>query len=244
MSNNKPVVPYAELKMSKKEQVAKMFNNIAPRYDLLNRVLSLGIDRWWRYIAINRLKEVQPKTILDVATGTADVALATMRLKPHKVVGIDISAQMLELGKQKIQQRNLQNIITLMQGDAENLPFDNNSFDAITVAFGVRNFENLEKGLAELFRVLKPGGKLVVLEFSKPKIFPMKQLFSIYFTYVLPFIGKLISKDSHAYTYLPESVQAFPEGNNFTGILQQTGFKSTQCTPLTFGISSVYTGIK
>lgn len=241
---NKPIVPDATSQLGKKEQVEKMFDNIAPRYDLLNRVLSLGIDRWWRYVAINRLKAIQPKTILDVATGTADVAIATMSLKPEKVVGIDISEQMLALGKEKIKLRNLEHIITLQQADAENIPFEDNSFDAITVAFGVRNFEHLEKGLSELYRVLKPSGKLVVLEFSKPKVFPIKQLFGIYFKYVLPFIGKLVSKDNQAYTYLPESVQAFPEGNVFVQILQQTGFKQTLCTPLTLGISSIYTGIK
>lgn len=230
--------------MGKKEQVAQMFDNIAPSYDLLNKLLSLGIDRWWRYKAINQLKELQPKNILDVATGTADVAIATIRLNPHAVTGIDISNQMLEIGREKVKKLNLASKITLLQADAENLPFESNTFDAITVAFGVRNFENLDKGLAELYRVLKPSGKLVVLEFSKPKIFPVKQVFNIYFKYVLPFIGKLISKDKSAYTYLPESVQAFPEGTNFTNILQQTGFKLTKCTALTLGISSLYTGVK
>lgn len=230
--------------MGKKEQVAQMFDNIAPSYDLLNKLLSLGIDRWWRYKAINQLKDLKPKNILDVATGTADVAIATMRLNPDTVTGIDISNQMLDLGREKIKKLNLSSKITLLQADAENLPFESNTFDAITVAFGVRNFENLDKGLAELYRVLKPSGKLVILEFSKPKIFPVKQVFNIYFKYVLPFIGKLISKDKSAYTYLPESVQAFPEGTNFTNILQQTGFKLTKCTALTLGISSLYTGVK
>ncbi|OWY22727.1 bifunctional demethylmenaquinone methyltransferase/2-methoxy-6-polyprenyl-1,4-benzoquinol methylase UbiE [Sphingobacteriales bacterium UPWRP_1] len=221
-----------------------MFNNIAPRYDFLNRLLSLGIDRWWRWRAINQLKDKKPQTILDVATGTADVAIAAMRLKPISVTGVDISEQMLALGKEKVKKLNLQNKITLQIADAENLPFPDNSFDAITVAFGVRNFENLQKGLAELLRVLKPSGKLVVLEFSKPKIFPVKQLFNIYFKYILPLIGKVVSKDNSAYTYLPESVQAFPEGKQFIQILQQTGFKLTTCTQLTLGISSLYTAEK
>lgn len=241
---NKPVVPDSESQLGKKEQVEKMFDNIAPKYDFLNRLLSLGIDKWWRYVAINKLKPVQPKTILDVATGTADLALASLRLKPEKVIGIDISEQMLAIGKEKVKACKQENIITLQQADAENLPFEDNTFDAITVAFGVRNFENLQKGLSELHRVLKPSGKLVVLEFSKPKIFPVKQLFGIYFKYILPFIGKLVSKDNKAYTYLPESVQAFPEGNEFVSILQQTGFKQTICSALTLGISSIYTGIK
>lgn len=244
MENKQPVVPYAQSGLGKKEQVAQMFNNIAPRYDFLNRLLSLGIDRWWRWRAINQLKSKQPNTILDVATGTADVAIAAMRLNPQNVTGIDISEQMLEFGREKVKKLNLQNKITLLKADAENLPFADNSFDAITVAFGVRNFENLQKGLAELQRVLKPSGKLVVLEFSKPKIFPVKQVFNIYFKYILPLIGKVISKDSSAYTYLPESVQAFPEGKQFTHILQQTGFKLTTCTPLTLGIASLYTAEK
>jgi len=244
LENKQPVVPYTQSELGKKQQVAQMFNNIAPRYDFLNRLLSLGIDRWWRWRAINQLKDKKPQTILDVATGTADVAIAAMRLKPISVTGVDISEQMLALGKEKVKKLNLQNKITLQIADAENLPFPDNSFDAITVAFGVRNFENLQKGLAELLRVLKPSGKLVVLEFSKPKIFPVKQLFNIYFKYILPLIGKVVSKDNSAYTYLPESVQAFPEGKQFIQILQQTGFKLTTCTQLTLGISSLYTAEK
>jgi demethylmenaquinone methyltransferase/2-methoxy-6-polyprenyl-1,4-benzoquinol methylase len=238
------VVPYKESELGKKEQVAQMFDNIAHRYDLLNRVLSLGIDKIWRYRAINQLKDIKPKTILDVATGTADVALAAMRLKPRKIMGIDISEEMIAIGREKIAKKKLNHIIHLQKADAENLPFENNSFDAITVAFGVRNFENLEKGLAELRRVLKEDGKLVVLEFSQPKAFPVKQLFGFYSTYILPQIGKMVSSDSSAYTYLPESVKAFPEGNAFLDILHSQGFKSTKWISLSFGISAIYTAQK
>lgn len=240
----KTVVPYKNSELSKKEQVAQMFNNVASRYDFLNHLLSMGIDYWWRHLAINRLKEKQPQTILDVATGTGDLAIALMRLKPEKVVGVDISEGMLELGKKKVKQKKLEDKIELKVDDAENLSFADNTFDAITVSFGVRNFEHLEKGLAEFYRVLKPNGRLVVLEFSKPKAFPIKQLFGFYFKYILPNIGRLFSEDKSAYTYLPESVQAFPEGTAFTQLLSQNGFKSTTCTELTFGIASLYVGDK
>lgn len=244
MTNLKEVVPYKTSSNSKKEQVATMFNNIAHRYDLLNHLLSLGIDKWWRWRMINQLKDIQPKSILDVATGTGDVALASMRLKPTKIIGVDISKEMLAVGKEKIIAKDLENTIDLQLGDAENLAFTNNSFEAITVAFGVRNFEHLEKGLGELYRVLRPKGKLVVLEFSKPKMFPIKQIYNAYFTYVLPLIGKFISKDQSAYTYLPDSVKACPEGETFLNILQTIGFKSTKCINLTFGICSIYVGSK
>ncbi len=224
--------------------MAKMFDNIAPRYDFLNHLLSLNIDHYWRWRMINRLKDLQPKKILDVATGTGDVAIAAMRLKPEQIVGVDISAEMLEYGKVKMKKRKIDKIVTMQFGDAENLDFPDNSFDAITVAFGVRNFENLRKGLQELNRVLKPKGKLVVLEFSKPKAFPIKQFYNFYFKYILPFVGRLFSSDSSAYTYLPASVQAFPEGTEFVKILSETKFKSTSQTPLTFGISTLYEGIK
>ncbi len=242
--NKEVVVPYQESELGKKKQIAQMFDNIAPRYDLLNRLLSLGIDNWWRWRAINQLKSLQPKEILDVATGTGDLALAMMRLNPDKVMGVDISEEMLAVGREKIRKRGLQEKIELRVGDAENLPFDNNSFDAVTVSFGVRNFENLEQGVTELYRVLKPGGKLVVLEFSKPKRFPIKQLFGFYFKYILPTIGRLVSSDDSAYTYLPASVQAFPEGAAFTDILIHSGFKTSQCIELSFGICSIYTGQK
>ncbi len=242
MSNT--VKPY-EAEGSKKKQVTKMFDNIAPYYDFLNRFLSLGIDTIWRKKAINTLKAKDPKMILDVATGTADVALEmTKRLNPDKIIGLDISAEMLEVGRKKIKKKELDNVIELTLGDSENLPFEDNTFDAITVAFGVRNFENLENGLSEMRRVLKPTGRLVVLEFSKPTIFPFKQLFNFYFAYILPSIGKITSKDPRAYKYLYESVQAFPDGSKFVDILEKTGFKSNQCTALTLGICSIYTGEK
>lgn len=238
------VKPYTD-REDKKGQVSKMFNKIAPYYDFLNRLLSLGIDTIWRKKAIDQLKNEQPKFILDVATGTADVALETVkRLHPHKIIGIDISTEMLEIGRKKISKRGLDTVITLQEGDSENLPFADNTFDAITVAFGVRNFENLEKGLLEMRRVLKTNGKLVVLEFSKPSIFPIKQLFNLYFKYLLPLIGRLTSKDPRAYQYLYESVQAFPDGNDFVNILSKTGYKSNQCIPLTLGICSIYSGQK
>lgn len=238
------VKPYAE-QGNKKGQVSTMFNRIAPYYDFLNRFLSLGIDTIWRKKAIDLLQSEQPKLILDVATGTADVALETVkRLQPDKVIGIDISTEMLEIGKKKIKKRGLDTVIELQEGDSENLPFADNTFDAITVAFGVRNFENLEKGLTEMRRVLKDNGKLVVLEFSKPSVFPIKQMFNLYFKYILPTIGRLTSKDPRAYSYLYESVQAFPDGDDFVNILSKTGYKSNQCKPLTLGICSIYSGQK
>ena len=221
-----------------------MFNNISGRYDFLNHFLSLGIDIIWRKKAVKELKDLQPKHILDIATGTGDFAIEALSLKPDKITGVDISEGMLSIGRQKITKMKLDHKIELQMGDSEKLLFDDNTFDAVIVAFGVRNFENLEKGLADMCRVLKPGGKVVVLEFSKPVGFPMKQLYSFYFKYILPIIGRLISKDQAAYTYLPESVKAFPDGSLFTGILDRVGFKNTICKPLTFGICSIYTGIK
>jgi len=238
------VVPYKEDHSGKKEQVARMFDNISGNYDFLNHFLSLGIDTLWRRKAIRQLIEVRPKLILDVATGTGDFAVEALRLNPDKIIGIDISEGMLEMGRKKMAKRGLDSKIELRSGDSEKLPFEENKFDAIIVAFGVRNFENLEKGLSEMLRVLKPGGKVVVLEFSKPTVFPFRHLYHFYFRFVLPKIGRWVSRDSSAYTYLPESVQAFPDGKEFLGILSQLGFKNTSWTPLTFGISSLYTGIK
>lgn len=238
------VKPYNQSE-SKKNQVSSMFNRIAPYYDMLNAVLSLGIDTIWRRKAIQQLNKNQPKVILDVATGTADLAIETAKqLDPERIVGIDISTQMLDIGRTKLKKKSLDQLITLEEGDSENLPFEDNTFDAITVAFGVRNFENLEKGLKEMHRVLKPNGQLVVLEFSRPSIFPIKQLFNLYFKYILPRIGNLTSKDSRAYSYLYESVQAFPDGENFVNILSKTGYKSNQCKALTLGICSIYSGFK
>ena len=238
------VVPYKDEQSGKKVQVAKMFDNISGRYDFLNHFLSLGIDIRWRKKAILELAEIRPKLILDVATGTGDFAIQALALKPEKVIGVDISEGMLEVGRKKIKERHFDQIIELRSGDSENLPFEENKFDAVIVAFGVRNFEDLKKGLTEIFRVVKPGGKVVILEFSKPSRFPFKQLFNFYFKFVLPKIGKLISKDQAAYTYLPESVQTFPDWNDFLKILAGIGYKNAACRPLTFGISSLYTGIK
>lgn len=221
-----------------------MFDNISSQYDFLNHFLSLGIDIRWRQKAIQHLSAFQPKIILDVATGTGDFALQTLALRPSQVVGVDISEGMLEVGRKKMKARAVDQVIELRTGDSENLPFEENKFDAVIVAFGVRNFENLDKGLSEMLRVLRPGGRLVVLEFSKPTSFPMKQLYHFYFNHVLPKIGRWISRDAAAYSYLPESVQAFPDGADFVAILNRVGYNSIACKPLTFGISSLYTAAK
>lgn len=234
------VTPYKDQTTSKKEQVATMFNNIAPKYDFLNQLLSLGIHKGWRRKAVNLLKVISPKTILDIATGTGDFAIEAMKLNPDKVTGVDISEGMLKFGQEKINKLGLQNKIELKSGDSENLPFPDNSFDAITVGFGVRNFENLEKGINDIYRVLNKGGMISILEFSKPVKFPVKQLYKVYFRYITPAIGKLFSKDSSAYTYLPESVNAFPDGENFLSILRKAGFKEEKAIPVTFGIASIY----
>jgi demethylmenaquinone methyltransferase / 2-methoxy-6-polyprenyl-1,4-benzoquinol methylase len=238
------VLPYKEERESKKAQVAKMFNNISKNYDFLNHFLSMGIDRGWRRKAIQILKPFHPKQILDVATGTGDFAIQALELNPDKVTGIDISEGMLEIGRKKIQRKNITARIELLAGDSENLRFPENKFDAVTVGFGVRNFENLEKGLEEIYRVMKPGATLVVLEFSRPRRFPFKQIYNFYFKTILPKLGRMISKDKSAYTYLPESVAAFPDGMEFIAILNKIGFKKTACKSLTFGISAIYTGQK
>lgn len=238
------VLPYENSTLDKRGQVEQMFNSIASKYDFLNHFLSLGIDIYWRNRAIRLLKGTIPELLLDVATGTADFALTAHRSGAKKVIGIDISENMLAVGRSKIKNLKLDQNIELIHGDSENLPFETSNFDAITVSFGVRNFQNLEKGLTEMFRVLKPGGKMVVLEFSKPQKFPIKQIYNFYFKYILPKIGKLVSKDNSAYRYLPESVNKFPEGGKFVKILQEIGFKNTQCIPLTFGICSIYSGTK
>jgi demethylmenaquinone methyltransferase/2-methoxy-6-polyprenyl-1,4-benzoquinol methylase len=238
------VVPYKEESSSKKEQVAKMFDNISHRYDFLNHFLSLGIDKGWRRKAINYLKPYKPKMLLDVATGTGDFAIQALDLNPDKIIGVDISEGMLSMGRKKMTERKLDHKIELKSGDSENLPFGDNTFDAVTVAFGVRNFENLEKGLSEIKRVLKPKGRIVVLEFSKPSSFPFKQLYGFYFRNVLPRVGSWLSKDNAAYTYLPESVDAFPYGKDFLNVLTKLGFADVHARPLTFGISSIYTGKK
>lgn len=239
------ITPYKDNKSGKKEQVAQMFNNIARRYDFLNHFLSLGIDKVWRRKAIGYLKGInQNPRILDVATGTGDLAIAALKLNPKKVVGIDISQEMLNIGIHKIKKKNLEHIIELKKGDSENLEFDSDTFDGLTVAFGVRNFENLSKGLHEMNRVIKPGGKVAVLEFSKPKVFPVKQIYNFYFSAVLPTIGKIISKDQSAYTYLPESVSKFPEGESFIAELEKVGFTNCIFKPLSFGIATLYVAEK
>lgn len=238
------VLPYKEQEASKKEQVSQMFDNISPKYDFLNHLLSGGIDILWRKKAIKLLKAAQPKVILDIATGTGDFAIEALALKPEKIVGVDISEGMLNVGKEKIKKLGVDSIIEMQMGDSERLLFEDNTFDAVIVSFGVRNFENLEKGLTDMCRVMKSGGTCMVLEFSKPKAFPMKQLYNFYFKYILPIIGNMVSKDASAYTYLPESVQAFPDGKDFIAIFERSGFKQTQCIPLTFGISTIYIGKK
>lgn len=239
------VLPYKDTNTTKKEQVAKMFDNISAHYDFLNHFLSLGIDILWRKKALRLLKPENPKTILDVATGTGDFAIEALNiLAPEKITGVDISEGMLEKGREKLIKLKLTKKIELLYGDSEKLPFQDNTFDAVTVSFGVRNFENLEVGLKNIFRVLKPGGTCLILEFSKPRTFPVKQLYNLYFSNILPMVGKVISKDNAAYTYLPESVQAFPEGEEFIKIFENIGFKRTKWLSLTFGISSIYYGKK
>ncbi len=242
---NKTVTPYQNISSSKKEQVATMFNNISKTYDFLNHFMSFGIDIIWRKKAIAELKPMQPKHILDVATGTGDFAFEAIKiLKPEKIIGVDISEGMLAIADEKIRKKGLAKVFEVQKGDSEKLLFDDNVFDAVTVAYGVRNFENLEKGMSDILRVLKPGAMAVVLEFSKPKVFPIKQGYNFYFKYITPSIGKLFSKDARAYSYLPESVAAFPDGKAFTNLMDKVGFKNTKCKPLAFGICSIYTGIK
>ena len=238
------VKPYKDAQSSKRQQVEEMFDSIAPNYDFLNRVLSMGIDQGWRKKAINSLKEVNPKQILDVATGTADLAIAALKLNPDHITGIDISNQMLNVGRDKIKAKNISDKITLTQADSANLPFEDNKFDAITVAFGVRNFEFLQQGINQMYRVTRKGGKLAVLEFSNPKSFPFKQIYNFYFKHILPGWGGSISKSKTAYTYLPESVQHFPEGEQFAAYLKNAGYTQIKIQPLTFGICTLYTAVK
>jgi len=238
------VKPYQEVG-SKKEQVTNMFDNIAPKYDLLNRVLTLGIDTLWRKKAISMLNKSEHKKLLDVATGTADIAVEiNKQLSPDEIIGLDISPEMINYGNKKVAKLKLAEIISLEVGDSENMRFEDSYFDAVTVAFGVRNFGNLEKGLSEMHRVLRTDGKAIILEFSKPTIFPFKQLYNFYFQHILPFIGRKTSKDQKAYEYLYKSVQAFPDYENFGKILEQVGFRSVQWKSLSLGICTIYTGVK
>lgn len=244
MKEREQVVPIPQSGASKKEQISDMFDNIAPKYDLLNRVLSMGIDKSWRKKAVKTIQTIQPKTILDVATGTGDFAIMSASIQPKKIIGIDISVGMLKVGQEKIKKQGLDHIITLEKGDSENIHFDTDAFDAVTCAYGVRNFENLEKGLTEMCRVMRPGGRLAILEFSKPKAFPFKNIYNFYFNNILPRMGKTVSKDDSAYKYLPDSVKAFPDGQDFLDILTKCGFKDVQARPLTMGITTLYTGTK
>ncbi|MDP4267593.1 MAG: bifunctional demethylmenaquinone methyltransferase/2-methoxy-6-polyprenyl-1,4-benzoquinol methylase UbiE [Bacteroidota bacterium] len=223
-----------------KKQVSGMFDNIAGHYDFLNHFLSLSIDKKWRREAIDRLRDKHPQYILDVATGTADLAIKAAELKPESITGIDISIKMLSIGEEKIREKKLNNIIRLLEADCENLPFNDKSYDAVICAFGVRNFENLEKGLSEIYRVMKDDGKVVILEFSRPRRFPFKQLYNFYFKNILPLIGRIISKDVNAYKYLPETVYSFPVYNDFLKIMNKTGFIKTKFTALTFGVATIY----
>ena len=241
MSEVKPYRPEG----SKKEQVAEMFNAISPKYDALNRILSAGIDQSWRRKTLREIRATGALNLLDVATGTADLALALAKGIPgSEVVGVDISAGMLEVGRSKVRARDLEGRVRLDLGDGEQLPYEESSFGAVTVAFGVRNFENLEQGLRDMRRVLEPGGTLAVLEFSQPTAWPLRSLYLFYFKNILPRIGRMVSKDASAYTYLPNSVQAFPYGEAFAAKLREAGFKSVRVRPLTFGIASLYLAIK
>jgi demethylmenaquinone methyltransferase/2-methoxy-6-polyprenyl-1,4-benzoquinol methylase len=241
---SKSITPYKESSLSKKEQVAQMFDTISGNYDGLNRVISFGIDVQWRKKVLNLVSSSNPKMILDIATGTGDLAILMATTKAEKIIGLDISSGMLEVGKKKIAHKNLSDKIEMLLADSENMPFEDNTFDAITVAFGVRNFENLEKGLAEILRVLKPNGIFVILETSNPTKFPYKQGYHFYTKYILPLIGKLFSKDDVAYGYLSESASVFPFGEALNNILRKVGFINVVDRPQTFGVATIYSASK
>ena len=230
--------------IAKKEEVRNMFNSIAPKYDFLNHFLSFGIDYYWRRRILKRVKSIKPQSVIDIATGTADLAILISKAKPKKIIGVDISASMLQKGREKIFNKKLTHLIDLQLGDSENLSFDDNSFDLAMVAYGVRNFEDLDKGLMEILRVLKPGGTLLILEFSNPRKFPIKQLYKFYSFYILPIIGRLVSNDASAYTYLPESVAHFPAFEEMTEIMKDCGYINSNYSSLTGGISTIYQGNK
>jgi demethylmenaquinone methyltransferase / 2-methoxy-6-polyprenyl-1,4-benzoquinol methylase len=244
MAKHDNITPYEASDLTKKKQVEQMFDNISPKYDLLNRILSGGIDIQWRKDVIKMVKAAKPETILDIATGTGDLAIMMAKNTSAQITGLDLSAGMLEVGRKKVEAEGLNNRVTMIQGDSENLPFEDNTFDCVTVSFGVRNFENLEKGLSEIRRILKPGGTFVILEFSYPTSFPMKQLYTFYSKNILPAIGRLISQDQSAYTYLPDSVAAFPHGEEMKNILKNVKFTQPIDKKLTFGIASIYKSIK
>ena len=234
------ITPYKDSSLGKKEQVAQMFDNISGNYDNLNRVISFGIDIKWRKKVLKIVSDKQPKIILDIATGTGDLAILMAQTNAEKIIGLDISAGMLEVGKKKVEEKKLSNIIDLVLGDSEKIPFEDNYFDAITVGFGVRNFENLEKGFAEILRVLKPNGVFVILETSVPDKTPYKQGYKFYSKNILPIIGKLFSKDNSAYGYLSESAAAFPYGEALNNILRKIGFIDVVAMPQTFGVATIY----
>ncbi|HLV14013.1 MAG TPA: bifunctional demethylmenaquinone methyltransferase/2-methoxy-6-polyprenyl-1,4-benzoquinol methylase UbiE [Xanthomarina sp.] len=238
------VKPYKDSDLGKKEQVTKMFDAISKEYDGLNRVISFGIDIKWRKKVVALVAKTQPNTILDIATGTGDLAINLAETKAEKIIGLDISQGMLEVGKQKVLKKNLQDRIEMIVGDSENLPFEDNRFDAITVGFGIRNFETLEKGLAEIHRVLKPGGVFVILETSVPTKTPFKQGYNLYSKNILPIIGKLFSKDRSAYRYLSDSASVFPYGEKLNNILRKIGFINVESKPQTFGVATIYTSSK
>lgn len=236
--------PYEDSDLGKKEQVQKMFDTISGEYDSLNRVISFGIDIKWRKGVVRLVNQIKPKNILDIATGTGDLAIALSATGAQRIVGLDISAGMLEVGRKKISEKSLDSRIEMLLGDSEALPFEDHSFEAITVAFGVRNFENLEKGLSEILRVLKPKGRLVILETSVPTKFPFKQGYTFYCRYILTTLGKLFSKDKSAYAYLTESASVFPHGKEFNNILDKIGFIEVENLPQTFGVASIYVATK
>ena len=237
---SKTVTPYNDATRTKKEQVEEMFDNIAHRYDFLNHLLSMGIDITWRKKAVKFIGTIQPKRILDVASGTGDFAFEALILKPEKVTGFDLSEGMMKYGRAKAAKLNVSDIVEFVKGDSEIMPFADNSFDAITVGFGVRNFEHLEAGLREMYRVTRPGGKVAILEASQPQNTIIRALFGLYFGKVVPIIGRLFSKDARAYSYLPESVAVFPEGFEFVKILENIGYRNIKWQPLTFGACAFY----
>ncbi|TPN83021.1 bifunctional demethylmenaquinone methyltransferase/2-methoxy-6-polyprenyl-1,4-benzoquinol methylase UbiE [Aquimarina algicola] len=241
---SKKITPYNDKNRSKKEQVEEMFDTISEDYDGLNRVISFGIDIKWRKKVVKLIKNTNPERILDVATGTGDLAIHLSETGASEIIGLDISEGMLEVGKQKINSKKLDTTIKMVKGDSENLPYEDDYFDAITVAFGVRNFENLEKGLSEIYRVLKPEGIFVVLETSIPTKTPYKQGYKLYSKNILPRIGKMFSKDKSAYSYLSESAAAFPYGEKFNNILRKIGFIQVKDRPQTFGVATIYTATK
>ena len=241
---SKKVTPYKDSKLNKKKQVEQMFDNISSSYDGLNRVISFGIDVKWRKKVVKLVTATHPNAVLDIATGTGDLAISIAKSGAKEIVGLDLSEGMLSVGRKKIKEENLENKIKMIQGDSEALPFSDNSFDAITVAFGVRNFENLEKGLEEILRVLKPGGIFVILETSVPTKFPFKQGYHFYSKNLLPLIGKMFSKDKMAYSYLSESAAAFPYGETFNNILRKIGFSKVENKPQTLGVATIYTASK